>query len=54
MKTDNEKMVAWVKYECGCCEGIWVSDKGFCRHHNKRVIKTSDEVSISVPDEILL
>jgi hypothetical protein len=44
-------LVAWVKYECGCCEGIWIDDKSKCIAHDKPVIETSNIVDLKPPFE---
>ena len=41
--------VAWVKYACGCCEGLWVDIESKCRTHNEPVINTSDEINLLPP-----
>ena len=40
---------AWVKYGCGCSEGIWIDISRKCVAHNKPVIETSDEVTLKSP-----
>lgn len=46
----KDTMKPWVKYKCGCSEGIWVDVNGFCRDHKEPVIETSNTIALS-PNE---
>ena len=41
---------AWVKYQCGCCEGIWIDEDSKCRAHDKPVISFHDKVDLKPPE----
>lgn len=48
---------AWVKYGCGCQEGIWVDDGKVCDaydregRHNHPVVAYSDKVTLCPKDK---
>ena len=43
---------AWVEYECGCAEGIWVGKDEVCAEHKKKIIKVSNTISLSPPKDL--
>jgi len=47
----KDKKYAWVKYECGCSEGLWIDGRSKCLAHNKPIIETSMKVDLKPPFE---
>ncbi len=45
---------AWVKYKCGCCEGIWIDEKSKCIHCNTPVVEISNTVDLKPPEDFVL
>ena len=39
----------WVKYKCGCMEGIWIDTSARCAYDGCRVVAYSDEITIDEP-----
>ena len=44
--SEEKKIKAWVKYKCGCEEGLWISLDNKCRDHKEPVVAYSDEQTL--------
>ena len=47
----NDSVKAWIKYKCGCCEGIWQRIDKKCPDHNQPVVAYSNTVDLKPPDD---